>query len=85
MIWYLCLASPARLSVSTHELFSVLVFSLHSTGSKVILFLVWQASVPLDALQFSWTEDIRKTWALRLFNASCTDDLIQVTFCCLTE
>lgn len=76
MIWYLCLASPARLSVSTHELF---------TGSKVFLFLVWQASVPLDALQFSWTEDIRKTWALRLFNASCTEDLLQVTFCCLTE
>lgn len=37
-----------------------------------------EASVPYDALQSSWTEDIRKAWALRLFNASCTEDLLQI-------
>lgn len=84
MFWFLCVVSPARLCVSTHKFLSAFVFSLHSIGSKVILFLDWQASVPYDALQFSWTEDHRKTWALKLFNVSCTEDLLQVTFC-LTE
>ncbi|KAL3519817.1 hypothetical protein ACH5RR_017966 [Cinchona calisaya] len=37
-----------------------------------------EASVPYDALQSSWTEDLRKTWAAKLLNASRTDDLLQI-------
>ncbi|XP_027159398.1 homeobox-DDT domain protein RLT1 isoform X1 [Coffea eugenioides] len=37
-----------------------------------------EASVPHNALQSSWTGDLRKIWAAKLLNASRTDDLLQI-------
>ncbi|CAH9112170.1 unnamed protein product [Cuscuta europaea] len=44
---------------------------------KAVLSML-EASVPGEALQSSWTEDIRRMWGLKLHNLSSSEDLLQV-------
>ena len=41
--------------------------------------LVWQVSIPAEAIQPDWSEAYRKSWGMKLHAASSAEDLLQVS------